>query len=797
MERPPSDASVGTDEWEALIGVSLAEQIGALVFVIGLAFALSYSFEHTNAAGRAAIALSAAWWSRRRSVDRAPPALSGLRARVDRSGLGRPLCHIVAVWAIPEARVIQSPFIGSLVMLAVAAGMIVHSFRYRAQAVTAVAYFAAFAALAATPSSPFAVVSLVPLAASLLYLAARFGWHSMALFGLAATYLTCLSRGDSNAPLATTQALFLTYWLLFEGFDLIRVARRLAGQGLDLLFPLNTAAFLSLSYLTWSHRQPGQLWLASAFAAAIFLGDAVARAFLRPPSTFLPEDDLLSRLRAGSYEGAVVVSAVLSGLAIVGRVPGIWTSIGIALEAEIVYLAGVWLESPFLRRFGGRAFVLSLARLFWLGDPWSRSNLLGHATWNWTPPVLFHASLFYLNRAIRQPNAVFSSAAAGAIALAIAVETPHAFIGAALLIFGALLFEFSHWKSLHEFRMQAYVMLIGGIAITTIFNIGRDGNWRALTIALVIAYSSALRHRMVAAYAAASTALFAMLLLWTVVPAEYLAASWFALGLLLFELGNKRLPAELRHSLGPVIGVAWFALLTTHSEDFTKFPALATRVAWFAACAACWLAAARVPSAGLALRYIMTALGTTAAMAALWLILPNSYVPLAWMLIALAMLGLRVRWISCGIAALAFAAIIFYDIDPPQLLAAVPVVIALYAAQFISKRDRESAPPVLFSLLATLLWSAVLHGKVSGGLLTVAWGLEGLLLLGAGFVLRERVLRLQGLVLLLVCILKLFLYDMRNLETLYRILSFIALGLILLCVSWIYSRFREHVKNLL
>ena len=72
-----------------------------------------------------------------------------------------------------------------------------------------------------------------------------------------------------------------------------------------------------------------------------------------------------------------------------------------------------------------------------------------------------------------------------------------------------------------------------------------------------------------------------------------------------------------------------------------------------------------------------------------------------------------------------------------------------------------------------------------------------MVLLGIGFVARERLLRLQGLVLFLVCILKLFLYDLRNLETMYRILSFIALGLILLGVSWIYTRFRENIRRLL
>ena len=98
---------------------------------------------------------------------------------------------------------------------------------------------------------------------------------------------------------------------------------------------------------------------------------------------------------------------------------------------------------------------------------------------------------------------------------------------------------------------------------------------------------------------------------------------------------------------------------------------------------------------------------------------------------------------------------------------------------------------------ADTLLAALLYGRVSGGLFTVALGLEGLALLGAGFPLRERILRLQGLALLLACILKLFVYDLRNLETMYRILSFIALGLIMLSVSWIYTRFREHVRRLL
>lgn len=64
----------------------------------------------------------------------------------------------------------------------------------------------------------------------------------------------------------------------------------------------------------------------------------------------------------------------------------------------------------------------------------------------------------------------------------------------------------------------------------------------------------------------------------------------------------------------------------------------------------------------------------------------------------------------------------------------------------------------------------------------------------AGSPSRERILRLERLALLLICIFKLFLYDLRNLETNYRILSFVALGLIFLKLSSTYTRFRRRIS---
>jgi len=104
---------------------------------------------------------------------------------------------------------------------------------------------------------------------------------------------------------------------------------------------------------------------------------------------------------------------------------------------------------------------------------------------------------------------------------------------------------------------------------------------------------------------------------------------------------------------------------------------------------------------------------------------------------------------------------------------------------------------LFFSLLATVLLGALIFHEVSGSILTMAWGAEAIVLLAAGFALRDRVLRLSGLALFLVCTLKLFFWDLRNLDTLPRIMSFIVLGLLLVAVSWVYTRFRAQVQKFL
>src|ERR1041384_3935431 len=122
--------------------------------------------------------------------------------------------------------------------MAVAVGMIVQSFRYSSEAVSGLAYIIAFVTLAITEVNAFSVIALVPLAASMLYIARQFRWPRFALLGLTGTYLTCAMRGDTGAPLWQAQSVFAIYWLLFEAYDLLSES--------TWLLPLNAAGFLGL-----------------------------------------------------------------------------------------------------------------------------------------------------------------------------------------------------------------------------------------------------------------------------------------------------------------------------------------------------------------------------------------------------------------------------------------------------------------------------------------------------------------------------------------------------------------------
>ena len=77
--------------------------------------------------------------------------------------------------------------------------------------------------------------------------------------------------------------------------------------------------------------------------------------------------------------------------------------------------------------------------------------------------------------------------------------------------------------------------------------------------------------------------------------------------------------------------------------------------------------------------------------------------------------------------------------------------------------------------------------------LSSSWLLFSIILLIIGIWRRNQIIRITAITIFGIAILKIFLYDLSFLETLYRIFSFIGLGIILLISSYLYQKYKKLI----
>lgn len=110
---------------------------------------------------------------------------------------------------------------------------------------------------------------------------------------------------------------------------------------------------------------------------------------------------------------------------------------------------------------------------------------------------------------------------------------------------------------------------------------------------------------------------------------------------------------------------------------------------------------------------------------------------------------------------------------------------------------------ILYVSFAVVLF-AVLNIEVSGffedkvsqarfASISVLWALYSIVLMILGFVYRRGVMRRVSIGLFAVTVLKVFLVDMSNVSTPFRIVSFMVLGLLLIGASYLYHRFKGQL----
>ena len=81
--------------------------------------------------------------------------------------------------------------------------------------------------------------------------------------------------------------------------------------------------------------------------------------------------------------------------------------------------------------------------------------------------------------------------------------------------------------------------------------------------------------------------------------------------------------------------------------------------------------------------------------------------------------------------------------------------------------------------------------------LSLLWAIYAIIIISAGIIIRLSKVRLAGLGLMFIPIVKLYVYDLWSLENVYKVSLFITLGLIFLISGFLYQKYTERIKEFL
>ncbi|MDD5347848.1 MAG: DUF2339 domain-containing protein [Candidatus Omnitrophica bacterium] len=176
---------------EANLGKYWLNKIGIIIFSLGVAFLLTYTFAHFGPLAKIIFGYAVA----------GALFIAGIKLEQSErfTNYGRVL--LGGAWAItyftsfamyhfPAAKIIDNRLLDLVLLAAVCAGIILHSLRYRSEALTAIALFIGFVTCVLGDVSSFALASACVLAIAALVLVWRMQWVRFVFLGIVLTYLT-------------------------------------------------------------------------------------------------------------------------------------------------------------------------------------------------------------------------------------------------------------------------------------------------------------------------------------------------------------------------------------------------------------------------------------------------------------------------------------------------------------------------------------------------------------------------------------------------------------------------------
>ena len=552
---------------EERLGANWLNKLGVAILVIGLAFFLAYKLKTMGPAGKVLTGVTVSLtllfgglWLERKQAYRI----------FARAGIGGGWAFLFfttfAMHHLAATRVISSLVLDLVLMMLVAAGMVLHSLRYRSQTVTGLAFLLGFATVATSHLESdggtvvFSLLASAILALGLVVVTTRRHWAWLELAGVAGVmgshflWLALVMPamgGRSGFPLFwQSTALILFYWVIFRAAYILRMPLDAKEDRISSLSAIVTSGGV-LGLLKYQSAHPE--W---AFWALVAMGAA---------------ELLLGVWSSAKRRSAFVVLTTIASVLLVAAVPfqfhGVSWPILWLVEAHALALCGLRLGEPVFRRLGLLAgFAASLVLAFHDVAPLATSRLMSPDAAHHPPLAIalaLAAALFWLHGEVyprrwpevatslgdleRTALVITSWLGLGAAATAQWVVLPSQWIVVGWLALVVLLGLAADWKTAVRVALQAdalAAMAIVGLLVWDFEDFPKGLYKLPAAIAIALLYTG-MRRRTVpensAAYVAPAYSWVASILMvfWigAAVADRWLALSWALLAFTLFETG--------------------------------------------------------------------------------------------------------------------------------------------------------------------------------------------------------------------------------------------------------------------
>lgn len=853
--RPPGDRTIpappllseagATGEakasFEMRLGTYWLVRIGAVLILTGLTFFGNLAYQNMGATGKVLLLYLAsglllgagAWWQRKSAKE----SLQNYAQVLFAGGLAAVYFTTYAAHHLPALRVIHSAILDGALLLGWAAFIAWIADRRKSELLALFATGLAYYTSIITPVTGFTLYSNLVLTLAALFFLVRNRWAGLSWASLIATYAAYAwwrfyhgvegwrwARPDEGLWLGAS--FLFSYWLIFTVAVFLSKHKAIAGERRAAFLTFNNGALFTLFLLTMIQVNEGRFWQFSlGYGAVLLVMAELARRFLgNEPIT---KNTYLT-------QGLVLVT-----VGFVSKYTGLQLALVLAAESVMLFILGTLRRNIFLQT---GAYISGAMAMAWGMDGLERNDPDGlwlgvslgalmalNAFWS-------HWKMLWADkRELRPVTSYFTGLALVMWVATTWFNTTTENFPIVLALEAAVLTASIYVLRVREIALLGQGLLLLGQAAWVV-RFGGPANfppwWNPL---VMIGITLALCHwwqrqKTVVTTGASSTvlqttyavALVALVLVWLEPhnsPASWmLTTSLLAVGVTVYGVITRAWPLAACAQLFLLVSCSAFAfrLVTGKVEWF--FP-LAPVAALSALSFATWQWFKHKPGANqqvrgallrLAQLYRWVAIGMTIC----WV---NQYVTERERFWVFALLGvgafLFAGWrrsreaVLCSAAFTATGLATLWLVLPradwvyfPTLLA----VLALLAQQQLARRfvERfelsEGIQNAIIVCAGLTLWRWVSHWVQlgpGGFYLTASWSVLAFLLLGCGVALREKMYRWMGLGMLAAALGRVVIFDVWHLEMFYRVLSFMALGIVLVVLGFIYNKYQDKLRQ--